>query len=164
MAVIVEGREMKTRGIVVAVLGMGLLWSGCAAPTADRPAPLAEWKPDVDGAIQQLEEKFDTLMQQQPMNGTSGAIAMVYDAKLYILFYDFVARLPESARGKELEEQRQWLAKREKLSAAAYAEYEGGTMAPLNRNQAFIEATRARILEVERKIKGTSNRAADPAR
>ena len=73
--------------------------------------------------------------------------------KLYILFYDFLARLSETSRASQIAEQQKWLKKRKKLIHAGYAEYEGGTLAAYTAGQASIAATKERITEIENKIK-----------
>ena len=57
--------------------------------------------------------------------------------KLYILFYDFLARLSETSRASQIAEQQKWLKKRKKLIHAGYAEYEGGTLAAYTAGQGF---------------------------
>ena len=73
--------------------------------------------------------------------------------KLYILFYDFLARLSETSRASQIAEQQKWLKKRKKLIHAGYAEYEGGTLAAYTAGQASIAATKERITAIENKIK-----------
>ena len=145
---------MKTIRNILAVLGIGLLLSGCATSQSSSSAFFPDWQPNIDQPIRQLEETLSKRDQQQPMNFTISNVAFLYDTKLYILFNDFIGQLPKSQRASELEEQRKWLNQRKKLIAAGYAEYEGGTLAAYNAGHISIDASKKRIAEIEKKMKG----------
>jgi len=123
--------------------------------TREGPAiSLSDWKPNIDQPIVQLAETLAKLEPQQPRNYTISNVAFLYDAKLHILFHGFLTRLPEPARTRELVEQCRWLLVRERRVDAAGAEYEGGTLASYVAGQAYIDTTKKRIAEIEKKIKG----------
>jgi uncharacterized protein YecT (DUF1311 family) len=109
-----------------------------------------EWNPDVDQALGQLEEILDTLGQQQPMNYTSANVGFVCDAKLYIVYSRFLDGLSKAECRRTWLEQERWLARRREVVKEAYAEYEGGSLASLTANTAFIEVTKQRIAELEK--------------
>jgi uncharacterized protein YecT (DUF1311 family) len=134
------------------LLAIGMLSAHAAAQT-DRPASLPEWQPNPDQAIQQLEQVLAQLDQQQPRNYTISNLSSLYDSKLFVVFNGFVAGLPEFERTQEIEGQRLWLAKRKARIDAAYAEYEGGTLASYKAGEAFIDITRKRIAEIVEKRK-----------
>jgi uncharacterized protein YecT (DUF1311 family) len=149
---------------IITVLGIALLLSACTSLQAEHSVSLPEWSPDINQPIQQLEETLATLEQQQPRNYTISNVAFLYDAKLYILFNEFVGRRPSVMRAGEVAEQRQWLIRRKELIDAAYAVYEGGTLASFNAGQAAIDATKERIVVIEQKIKRASSKPFDRMR
>ncbi|MFC1497749.1 hypothetical protein ACFLS1_04635 [Verrucomicrobiota bacterium] len=146
-------KSMRNCRTIIAVLGIGFLLSACASPQAVRPAFLTEWKPNLDQVISQLEEIRAATWQQQPTNYNLVNLSTLYDTKLYFLFFDLLALLPESIRGAEIKKQNDWLKKRDKQTTLAYAEYEGGTLASQNASETYIGITKERIAEVERKMK-----------
>ena len=127
---------------------------GCASRTSPPPAATGklDWHPQLDQPIRQLEEVLAATEQQQPRNYTSSNLGFVLDAKLYLLFDRYIASVPVADRPATFDEQRQWLEKRKRATDEAYAEYEGGTFASFAGNRAFIDATKARINEVERRL------------
>lgn len=140
------------------LLIIGLLLSGCATSQSERSELFPHWTPNVDQPIRQLEETLPKLEQQQPMNYTISNLSFLYDAKLYILFHDFLESLPESKRASQIAEQSQWLEQRKKQVHEAYMEYEGGTLASYAAGQTSVSATKKRIAEIEARLKDTSNK------
>ena len=126
----------------------------CASCASKPPAPVSKlnWHPQLDQPIRQLEEVLAATEQQQPRNYTSSNLAFVLDAKLYLLFDRYIASVPVADRPAIFDEQRQWLEKRQQATDEAYAEYEGGTFASFAGNGAFIDGTKARISEIERRL------------
>ncbi|MHC1769392.1 MAG: lysozyme inhibitor LprI family protein [Verrucomicrobiia bacterium] len=143
-----RSRRVRTASLLV---GIGLVSSSCSPPPP--PATFEGWEIMIDQPIRQLEQTLASLEQQQPMNYTIANISFLYDAKLYILFREFIERLPESARTTEINEQRKWLKQRHTQVKKAYARYEGGTLAPYNAAEADIAFTKRRIAVVEEKKK-----------
>ncbi len=143
---------MKSRTLII-LLGLVLLLSSCKTAQQNKSALFPDWQPNIDQPLGQLEATLAELEQQQPRNYTISNVSFLYDAKLYILFYDFLARLPETSRASQIAEQQKWLKKRKKLIHAGYAEYEGGTLAAYTAGQASIAATKERITEIENEIK-----------
>ena len=146
---------MRTTACLVII---GLLLSGCAKSQRKQDVLFPDWKPSLDQPIWQLEETLAKLEQQQPMNYTISNVARLYDAKLYMLFHDFLASLPESERASQIAEQNQWLRQRETQVHDASKEHEGGTLAPYTAGNAKISATKKRIEEIERRMNGASNK------
>ena len=131
--------------------------AGCASRVTPPPAATGklDWHPELDQPIRQLEEVLAESEQQQPLNYTSSNLAFVLDAKLYLLFDRYVASAPAAERPGIFDEQRQWLEKRKGAADEAHAEYKGGTFASFAGNRAFIDATKARINEIERRLDPT---------
>lgn len=140
------------------LLIIGLLLSGCVKSQSERSKLFPHWTPNVDQPIGQLEETLAKLEQQQPMNYTISNVAFLYDAKLYILFHDFLEYLPESERASQIAEQRRWLEQRKTQVNEAYMEYEGGTFAPYSAGETSVSATMKRIAEIEGRLKDASNK------
>ncbi len=142
--------NFKTTAILICA---GLLLCSCATAQPNSSRLLSEWNISVDQPIRQLEEILVELEQQQPMNYTISNVAFLYDAKLFILFHEFIDQLSESVRASEIAEQRKWLTIRKVQIHDAYSEYEGGTMASYAAGQASIDATRKRIAEIKKRMK-----------
>ena len=142
---------MISRSIVILIAG--LILSGCATPQMEQISLFPEWKPNIDQPISQLEEILGKLEQQQSINYTISNVAFLYDAKLYILFHDFISALPESARAPQTAEQREWLKQRKMQVHEAYSQYDGGTLASYTAGQASITATKKRIAEIDSRMK-----------
>ena len=138
------------------IVVIGLLLAGSVMSQSERSKRFPHWTPNVDQPIRQLEETLAKLEKQQPMNYTISNVAFLYDAKLYILFHDFLASLPESERDSQIAEQRQWLEQRKTKVHEAYMKYKGGTLASYVAGKASVSATKKRIAEIERRVKDTS--------
>jgi uncharacterized protein YecT (DUF1311 family) len=108
-----------------------------------------DWPLRLDQPIRQLEGVLEETYQQQPMNRTSANIAFLYDVKLSLLFEDDLRGLPEGDRAAARKSQAEWLGIRKRRTHEAYMQYDGGTLAPLVANEAFIEETKVRIAEIE---------------
>lgn len=135
--------------IIMSMSAVALLLSGCAPSRPADTVLFPEWRPSLDQPIRQIEEILDELWQQQPLNHTISNLSFLYDAKLFILFHDYIALLPAAARVQAVDEQREWLAMRSAQVGEAHAEYEGGTLAPYNAGHAAVAATKERIAEIE---------------
>jgi uncharacterized protein YecT (DUF1311 family) len=124
----------------------------CISCTRTPDATLAtlNWHPTLDQPAQELEENLAAEQQQQPMNYTSLNLGFLLDAKLYILFDQYLSSLPPDKRASAIDRQRRWLAQRASATTKAYAEYVGGTLASFAANESFIEITKARIVELQK--------------
>ena len=138
---------MAPQRLVIAYVLALTMALGCASQTSPPPATTGnlDWHPKLDQPIRQLEEVLAATEQQQPRNYASANLGFVLDAKLFLLFERYVASVPAADRPAIVDEQRQWLEKRKRATDEAYAEYEGGTFASFAGNNAFIDATKARI-------------------
>ena len=111
------------------------------------------WSPELDQPIQQLEEVLSQTKQQQPANYTIANISFLYDAKLFFLFQKYIQALSSEKRQAAIQEQQDWLNQRKSLIAKETKEYEGGSIAPYIAGEVKIKATKARILDLEQKLK-----------
>ena len=113
------------------------------------------WTPYVDQAVQYLEEELREWQRgQQSANRISADIGMVQDAKLLQTYVRLYERLPSPKREELRKEQQEWLDQRHKEAEAA-VESHGGSLAPLEFNMKFIEASAARIKELEGRLPAT---------
>lgn len=143
--------QQPTARCVLSILAL----LGCAscAPDGVGHASALDWHPRLDPVIGQLEEALAAAEQQQPRNYMSSNLAFALDAKLYLLFEQYMAAVRDETRPAVLNEQRRWLEKRKRATSEAYAEYEGGTLASFVGNLAFIEVTKERIAELEQRLR-----------
>lgn len=121
---------------------------------ADKPASdtINDWRPDVDQVIDQLEDILISDIPQQQMNFTMANLNAVYDTKLYLVFIDYLSSLPPEQVKAALKEQQAWLQKRKEVTAAAFAENEGGSLAAYNAGEAYLQITRQRLDDIEQKL------------
>jgi uncharacterized protein YecT (DUF1311 family) len=112
------------------------------------------WKAEaaLSTAHQWLADQLQQAEAQQEMNRVSSALAEVADAKLLIVYLRLYAALPPKKQEELRTEQTRWLATREKKTKAAYAESEGGSIAPLEANTANGECTEQRSATLTKRL------------
>ena len=137
---------------IKSVFILTLLFAGCSATDSVPCVAGLDSRPEIDQPIRQLQEVLDASEQQQPRNYTSSNLAFALDAKLYILFHQYIETLDADARNEAIAEQSRWLDQRQTDSSKAYSAYQGGTLASYAANMAFIEATKQRIAELESRM------------
>ena len=135
--------------------------SGCVPSRPERSSAVAdlEWRPNISQPIEQLEEILAKVDAQQDKNYTISNVAFLHDAKLYIIFQEFVRQLAKHERGVEIAEQHAWLKQRTQLVESGSAEYEGGTLASYVAGDIYIDVTKKRIAEIEKRMKATPTKA-----
>ncbi|SEG24338.1 hypothetical protein [Marinobacterium lutimaris] len=110
-----------------------------------------DWFPDLEQPLAQLESQFATANSPEARNETLSSVAYLYDTQLFVLFQDMLDFLPRDARVKELTEQNAWLDRRRSAMTRAFLQFDDENEARIAAGQAFIEATQARIEEIEKK-------------
>ena len=125
-----------------------------SAGAADPPAKIlpADWLPALAPSIQASLDALKEANSQNEMNSLSRHVADITDAQLFIAYVRLYERLPAAARAELLVEQRQWLAKRPKVARDAI-ESEGGSLAPLEANNAELTFTEKRLAELRSRLK-----------
>jgi uncharacterized protein YecT (DUF1311 family) len=114
-----------------------------------------KWSPYLDQALDYLDQELTEWRHgQQGANRLSADIGSVQDAKLLETYVRFYERLPTQKREELRKEQREWLSRRRQQAQAAI-ESHGGTLAPLEFNTKFIDLTKERIEEIQRRIPAT---------
>lgn len=80
------------------------------------------------------------------------------DAQLFIAYVRLYERLSTKERTKLLQEQKEWLAKRPSVAKKG-VESEGGSLAPLEANNAEVTYTEKRLQELRARFKAAPARA-----
>lgn len=104
--------------------------------------------PSIDSALQNLKEANS----QSEMNQLSRHVADMTDAQLFIAYVRLYEKLPPKAQKQLAEEQAQWLKKRPKVAKAGI-ESAGGSLAPLEANNAEVTYTEKRLAELRARLK-----------
>ena len=91
------------------------------------------------------------------MNLRSREIADMTDAQLFIAYVRLYEKLPPKERTALVAEQAKWLKARVK-AAAAGIESEGGSLAPLEANNAELTFTEKRLAELRTRLKTASKK------
>lgn len=110
------------------------------------------WNP----SLQQVREQLGSLanqaapVNQQALSQASQLMADSADAQLFITYVQLMQRLDHAQRSELFEQQAAWLALRTQQAGAAVVS-QGGSLAPLEYNNAFIEITEARLKELQQR-------------
>ena len=104
--------------------------------------------PSVENALQDLKDANS----QNEMNALSRHVADMTDAQLFIAYVRLYEKLPAKERAGLVEEQKEWLAKRPKIAKKGI-ESEGGSLAPLEANNAELTYTEKRLKELRARFK-----------
>ena len=126
--------------------------SATPEPVTAGDSDIADWQPDVDQVIDHLEDILVGDIPQQQMNYTMANLNAAYDTKLYLVFIDYLASLPPDQVKAALKEQKRWLRKRREETSAVYAQGDGGSLAPYNAGETYLQATRQRLDEISQRM------------
>ena len=137
--------------VVVAVTGLLLLSSSASAQTKAKIVP-AEWVPALAPSIKSALGDLKDANSQMQMNLLSRQVADMTDAQLFIAYIRLYERLPQKERDALLAEQTKWLKARAK-AAADGVESKGGSLAPLEANNAELTFTEKRLAELRARLK-----------
>ena len=85
---------------------------------------------------------------QMDMNTATGDIYTLWDDELNSIWSRLKEKLDEETMAKLLEEQRAWVADKEKQVASVGADYEGGSMQSMVENDKAAELTKERVYEL----------------
>jgi uncharacterized protein YecT (DUF1311 family) len=123
--------------------------SGQTKPTQIIPEG---WLPALAPSIQSALDQLKGANAQAEMNLLSRQIADMTDAQLFIAYVRLYEKLPPKERAKLVEEQAAWLKKRPKVAEAG-VESRGGSLAPLEANNAELTYTEKRLAELRARLK-----------
>jgi len=109
--------------------------------------------PSINSALNQLREANS----QAEMNSLSRQVAEMTDAQLFIAYARLYERLSAKERQTLVTEQTKWLKARSK--AAHASESTGGSLAPLEANNAEVTFTEKRLVELRARLKSAQAKA-----
>ena len=122
-----------------------------SASASDRIIP-SDWLPALAPSIKSTLDDLREANSQMEMNLLSRQIADMTDAQLFIAYVRLYERLPQKERDALFAEQAKWLRARTK-AAADGGESEGGSLAPLEANNAEVTFTEKRLAELRSRLK-----------
>ena len=112
--------------------------------------------PSIVSALAQLKEANSTA----EMNSLSRQVADMTDAQLYIAYIRLYEKLSTKERAELLAEQTKWLKTRAK-AATDGIESEGGSLAPIEANNAELTYTETRLKELRARLEKMTNKDED---
>jgi uncharacterized protein YecT (DUF1311 family) len=112
--------------------------------------------PSITSALQQLKE----VQSQSEMNLFSRQVADMTDAQLFIAYVRLYEQLSAKQQQKLRDEQARWLKQRAKVARDA-VESQGGSLAPLEANNAEVTFTEKRLVELRARLKAASENDSD---
>ncbi len=137
---------MRLYFLPAVILVFLVLAPAARAQTAPKIVP-PEWTPALAPSITSTLDRLKAANTQTEMNLLSREVAEMTDAQLFVAYVRLYEKLPAKARAALLEEQQKWLKARKK-AAAAGVESEGGSLAPLEANNAAVTFTEKRLKEL----------------
>ena len=117
------------------------------------------WLPALAPSIQATLDELKEANAQMEMNLLSRQIADMTDAQLFIAYVRLYEKLGQKERSALVAEQAKWLKARTK-AAAAGIESEGGSLAPLEANNAELTFTEKRLAELRARLKAAGKKKA----
>jgi uncharacterized protein YecT (DUF1311 family) len=144
---------MNTRSL--AILSCTLLLSASASFAQTRIVP-PDWLPALAPSIKSSLEHLKEANSQAEMNRLSREVADMTDAQLLIAYVRLYEKLGKSERTALVAEQTKWLKARVK-AAEQGVESEGGSLAPLEANNAEVTFTEKRLAELRARLKATAS-------
>ena len=110
-----------------------------------------DWLPALAPSIKSSLADLSKAESQAAMNTLSREVAEMTDAQLFIAYVRLYQRLSTKERAALFTEQTKWLQKRAK--AAKDAQAKGGSLAPLEANNAEVTLTEKRLDELRARFK-----------
>ena len=151
---------MRVRNLLtplILALLLALAQSLCAQ---SKPGPIVPegWLPALAPSIRMALEQLKEANAQMEMNLLSRHIADMTDAQLFIAYVRLHEKLPPKERAALLAEQTKWLKARVK-AAQDGVESEGGSLAPLEANNAEVTFTEKRLAELRARLKAANKKS-----
>jgi uncharacterized protein YecT (DUF1311 family) len=142
---------------IVAISVACLLFGVESAAAQTKAAPKSkivpgEWLPALAPSIKSALDDLKEANSQMEMNLLSRRIADMTDAQLFIAYVRLYERLPQKERDALFAEQAKWLKARAK-AAQDGVESAGGSLAPLEANNAELTFTEKRLAELRARLK-----------
>ncbi len=117
-----------------------------------------DWLPALSPSIKSALNQLRDANSQAEMNSLSRQVAEMTDAQLFIAYARLYERLSVKERATLVTEQTKWLKARAK-AAHAGIESTGGSLAPLEANNAEVTFTEKRLVELRARLKAAQAKA-----
>lgn len=153
---------MRLRGFTAVTLLVSLAAPVFAA-AATAPIVPEDWLPALAPSISSALAQLKEAATQSEMNARSREVADMTDAQLFIAYVRLYERLSASERTKLQAEQTRWLKQRAK-AAREGVESRGGSLAPLEANNAEVTFTEKRLVELRARLKALGDDTSRAAR
>ncbi|MDQ3118072.1 MAG: DUF1311 domain-containing protein, partial [Verrucomicrobiota bacterium] len=111
-----------------------------------------DWIPALAPSIRSALEQLKQASSQAEMNAASRQVADMTDAQLFVAYVRLYEKLGTKERAVLVAEQTKWLKAREK-AARDGVESEGGSLAPLEANNAEVTSTEKRLAALRARLK-----------
>lgn len=144
--------QIRMRNLLILSISIFVLITTGPARAQGSDIIPAKWLPPLAPSIESTIEQFKEATGQSEMNSLSRHIADMRDAQLFILYVRLYERLAQKERAKLRQEQTAWLKARAKAARDA-VESQGGSLAPLEANNAEVTLTEKRIVELRARLK-----------
>ena len=118
------------------------------------------WLPALSPAIKSALNQLRDADSQAEMNSLSRQVAEMTDAQLFIVYTRLYERLSAKERQILVAEQAKWLKARSK-AAHAGIESVGGSLAPLEANNAEVTFTEKRLVDLRARLKAAQKKSKD---
>jgi uncharacterized protein YecT (DUF1311 family) len=151
MAIIVALQHTRFRAFPITRVVTFTFIQPCAAQTKSKIIP-SGWLPSLAPSIRSALDQLKEANSQMEMNLLSRQIADMTDAQLFIAYVRLYEKLPVKDRAALVAEQEKWLRARPNVAAAG-VESEGGSLAPLEANNAEVTFTEKRLKELRARFK-----------
>ncbi|MDQ2919013.1 MAG: lysozyme inhibitor LprI family protein [Verrucomicrobiota bacterium] len=133
--------------------------SRSAEPKSSKIIP-NDWVPALAPSIKSALEQLKDANSQAEMNSLSRQVADMTDAQLFVAYIRLYEKLTSKEREKLVAEQTEWLKKRPK-AAEAGVQSKGGSLAPLEANNAEVTYTERRLAELRARLKTAGKSKSD---
>jgi uncharacterized protein YecT (DUF1311 family) len=131
--------------------------SPLAGQTKATPVVPEGWLPALAPSIESTLADLKDANAQMEMNRLSRLVADMTDAQLFIAYVRLYEKLPANDQAALVAEQAKWLKARVK-AAAEGVESEGGSLAPLEANNAEVTFTEKRLAELRARLKAAGKK------
>lgn len=152
---------MNTSKLFLSAAFAAILLAAQPAAAQSKSAVVPDgWLPALSPSIKSTLNQLREANSQAEMNSLSRQVAEMTDAQLFIAYVRLYERLSTKERAKLLAEQTQWLKKRPKIAKAGI-ESEGGSLAPLEANNAEVTYSEKRLRELRTRLNAIRKNASD---
>lgn len=148
---------------IAALTGVAAIASQLRAAEPATPIVPEDWLPALSPSISSALSQLKDANTQAEMNSLSRQVADMTDAQLFVAYVRLYERLSAAERKKLHDEQTRWLKQRAK-AAREGVESKGGSLAPLEANNAEVTFTEKRLAELRARFKALGSDDTTPAR